>query len=176
MRTTSLRACGFGPCLFHAHCLARSHPSRQRSTSSKSIGQSVPFHCLRFRLHKINFRYRAARDRIREVAASGRFFSQLNEKRFIAALAAGALVESVLEHQPRPAGLAVSFRPGTGGPGGGSLSGGSVQSASGRPLPSDTAHPPCCPPGLQNRCCRARTESLLLPVLGSGRRRSPEAA
>lgn len=87
------------------------------------------------------------------MAGSGRFFSLLNEKRFIAALAAGALPESVLEHQPRPAGLAVSFRPGTRGPGGGSLSGGCVQSAPGRPLPSDPAHPPCSPPGLQNPGC-----------------------
>lgn len=53
----------------------------------------------------------------------------------------------------RPAGLAVSFRPGTCGLGGGSLSGGSVASAPGRPLPSDPAHPPCSTSGLQNPGC-----------------------
>lgn len=167
MRITGPCAYRLRPYFFHAHSPPLPHPSKLCPASSKSIGHSVFLHCFYFRLHRVNFRCIAARDRIREVAGSGRSFSLLNEKHFTAAIAAGALLESVLEHQPRPAGLAVSFRPGTRGPGGGSLSGSCVQSAPGRPLPSDPAHPPCSPLGLQNPGC-VLTYPLPSWTLGEG--------
>lgn len=96
-----------------------------------------------------------SRERIREVAGSGRSSSLLNEKRFTAAVAAGARPVSDSELPPPRGGLAVSFSPETRGPGGGGLIGGAVRSSPSPPLPGDQAQlaplrgcvlPACCHP------------------------------
>lgn len=135
------------PLPFNAH----SRPAPPCPASSTSIGR----HNLHFRPCRVNFRSGQSRERIREVAGSGRSSSLLNEKRFTAAVAAGARPVSDSELPPPPGGLAVSFSPETRGPGGGGLVGGAVRSSPTPPLPGDPAHlaplrgcvlPACCHP------------------------------
>lgn len=104
---------------------------------------------------QVNFRCMESRDRIREVAGSGRSSSVLNEKRFTAAVAAGAGPVSSSELPPPRGELAVSFSPETRGPGSGGLIGGAVRSSP----PGDPAHPALLRGCVLPDCCHPEEET-----------------